>query len=239
MGELHLEILQDRMKLEFGVQSNSGKPQIAYRETITKSARGEFKIEPRPDVKPQYAHVIVKVSPLKRGGGFTINNRLTNDEIPKVFIESVLAGLKEGLYNGVVMGYPVVDVEVDLIGGSAHDTDSNDHAFRMAAITAVRNAFQDGASILLEPIMSVDVDMPEEYQGEIIGDLNRRRGKINNIESRNGLSQVKSEVPLAEMFGYSTDMRNLSKGRASFSMEPLRFEEVPGKVLTKLTEHTL
>ncbi|MDF1813202.1 MAG: elongation factor G [Verrucomicrobiales bacterium] len=236
MGELHLEIIQDRMKLEFGVQSNAGKPQIAYRETVTKAAAGEYKLESQPGGKPQYAHVIVKIQPKGRGEGFTVNNKLAGDEIPKVFVESCLQGIKEALFNGVVLGYPVVDVEVDLIGGSAHDSDSNEHSFRMAAICAMRDAFAQGDSILLEPIMSVDVDMPEEYQGEIIGDLNRRRGQINEIDSRNGISQVKAEVPLATMFGYSTDMRSLSKGRASFSMEPLRFEEVPDNEFKRLKE---
>ena len=134
------------------------------------------------------------------------------------------------------MGYPVVDVHVDLIGGSSHDVDSNEQAFKIAAILAMRDAFQDGGSILLEPVMLVNVDVPDEYQGDIIGDLNRRRGRILEIDSRNGLSQIRSEVPLAEMFGYATDMRSLSKGRASFSMEPLQFEEVPAAIVTQMNE---
>jgi len=236
MGELHLEIIQDRMKVEFGVQSNAGKPQIAYRETVTRAAVGEYKIETQPGGKPHYAHVIVKVQPRSRGEGFVIGNKLGGEEIPKVFVAPVLQGIKEALVNGVVLGYPVVDVEIDLIGGSAHVTDSNEYSFRMAAICAVRNAYQGANSILLEPIMRVSVDMPEEYQGDIIGDLNRRRGQINEIDSRNGVSMIKAEVPLATMFGYSTAMRSLSKGRASFSMEPLRFEEVPGNVFNQLRE---
>lgn len=134
------------------------------------------------------------------------------------------------------MGYPVVDVHVDLIGGSSHDVDSNEQAFKIAAILAMRDAFRDGGSILLEPVMLVNVDVPDEYQGDIIGDLNRRRGRISEIDSRNGLSQIRSEVPLAEMFGYATDMRSLSKGRASFSMEPLQFEEVPAAIVTQMNE---
>ena len=236
MGELHLEVIRDRMKLEYNVQTNAGKPQIAYRETITKSADGDYKLVKQTGGKGQYGHVILRVHPSGPGKGLTIDNKITGGEIPKEFINACLTGIKESTLNGVLLGYPVVDLHVDLLGGSAHDVDSNEQSFKMAAILAMREAFLHGESILLEPIMIVDVDMPEDYQGDIIGDLNRRRGKINQIDSRNGLSQVKAEVPLAEMFGYSTDMRSLSKGRASFAMEPLCFEEVPGNVLTQLME---
>jgi len=237
MGELHLEVIQSRMEREYGVRTNAGKPQIAYRETITaEKAEGEYKLIKQTGGTGQYAHVILSVFPTKRGSGMTIGNKVSGGEIPKEFISSCLAGIEESVHNGVISGYPVVDIHVDLIGGSSHDVDSNEQAFQMAAILAMKEAFRNGGSILLEPIMAVGVDVPDEYQGDIIGDLNRRRGKIVHIDSRNGISQVRAEVPLAEMFGYSTDMRSLSKGRASFSMEPFQFEEVPQNIVKQMLE---
>lgn len=236
MGELHLEIIQSRLEAEYNVKTNAGKPQIAYREAITKSASGEHKLVKQTGGKGQYGHVILKVEPTKRGSGFTYNNRVVGGEIPKEFFNACETGIRESLTNGVIMGYPVVDLHVDLVGGSSHDVDSNEQAFKIAAILAMRDAFSDAESILLEPVMLVNVDVPDEYQGDLIGDLNRRRGRIAEIDSRNGLSQIRAEVPLAEMFGYATDMRSLSKGRASFSMEPLQFEEVPAAIVQQMTE---
>jgi len=236
MGELHLEIIQSRLELESGVRTNAGKPQIAYRETIGAPATGEYKLVKQTGGKGQYAHVVLKVAPNPRGHGFSFNNRIVGGEIPKEFHQACETGIRESVVNGAVMGYPVVDLHVDLVGGSSHDVDSNDVAFKIAAILAMRDAMQGASPLLLEPLMRVDVAVPDEYQGDIIGDLNRRRGRIVQIDSRQGLSQVHAEVPLAEMFGYATDMRSLSKGRASFSMEPLRFEEVPAAVATRLTE---
>lgn len=236
MGELHLEIIQSRMDLEYGVKTNAGKPQIAYRETITGGASGEYKLVKQTGGKGQYGHVILKVSPNPRGGGFTFNNRIVGGEIPKEFFNACEQGIRESLGNGVILGYPVVDIHVDLVGGSSHDVDSNEQAFKIAAILAMRDAFQNAGSVLLEPVMKVNVDLPDEYQGDIIGDLNRRRGRIAEVGSRNGISEIRAEVPLAEMFGYATDMRSLSKGRASFSMEPLQFEEVPAAIVTRMTE---
>jgi elongation factor G len=236
MGELHLEIIQSRLEAEYSVRTNAGKPQIAYRETITASAGGEYKLVKQTGGKGQYGHVILKISPSARGKGFTFNNRIVGGEIPKEFFNACETGIRESLTNGVIMGYPVVDLHVDLIGGSSHDVDSNEQAFKIAAILAMRDAFTNAGSILLEPVMLVNVDVPDEYQGDLIGDLNRRRGRISEIDSRNGLSQIRAEVPLAEMFGYATDMRSLSKGRASFSMEPLQFEEVPAAMVRQMTE---
>ncbi len=236
MGELHLEIIQSRLELESGVRTNAGKPQIAYRETITSGARGEYKLVKQTGGKGQYGHVVLKAEPNARGKGFTYNNRIVGAEIPKEFFAACETGVREALTTGVIMGYPIVDVHVDLIGGSSHDVDSNEQAFKIAAILAVRDALQNAGPIILEPVMLVNVSVPDEYQGDIIGDLNRRRGRISEIDSRNGLSQVRSEAPLAEMFGYATDMRSLSKGRASFSMEPLQFEEVPAAIVARMTE---
>ncbi len=236
MGELHLEIIQSRLEAEYSVRTNAGKPQIAYRETATAGANGEYKLIKQTGGKGQYGHVKLKVEPNSRGKGFTYNNRVVGGEIPKEFFNACETGVREALTNGVLLGYPVVDVHVDLVSGSSHDVDSNEQAFKIAAILAVRDAFQQASSILLEPVMLVNVDVPDDYQGDIIGDLNRRRGRIAEIDSRNGLSAVRAEVPLAEMFGYATDMRSLSKGRASFSMEPLQFEEVPASMVERMME---
>ena len=236
MGELHLEIIQSRLLSEFSVRTNAGKPQIAYREAIARTADGEYKLVKQTGGKGQYAHVIVRVSPNERGKGFTLNNRISGGEIPKEFIASCENGIRESLGNGVILGYPVVDVHVDLVGGSSHDVDSNEHAFKIAAILAMREAFTAAGPMLLEPVMQVNVDVPDDCSSDIIGDLNRRRGRISEVDTRNGLSHIKSEVPMATMFGYATDMRSLSKGRASFSMEPLRFEEVPTAILERMTE---
>jgi len=237
MGELHLEIIQSRLQSEFGVRTNAGKPQIAYREAVSKPANGEYKLIKQTGGKGQYGHVILRISPNERGKGFTYANRVTGGEIPKDFLGACETGIRESLTNGVILGYPVVDLHVDLLGGSSHDVDSNEQAFKIAAILAMREALGAAGPVLLEPVMQVTVDVPDEYQGDIIGDLNRRRGRIAEVDSRLGLSQVRAEVPMAEMFGYATDMRSLSKGRASFAMEPLRFEEVPQAILERLTEH--
>lgn len=235
MGELHLEIIQSRLQSEFGVRTNAGKPQIAYREAVTKAAEGEYKLVKQTGGKGQYGHVILRISPNERGRGITVENRVTDGEIPKEFIGACETGIREALNNGVILGYPVVDLHVELLGGSSHEVDSNEQAFKIAAILAMRAAFAAADPILLEPVMQVVVDVPDEFQGDIIGDLNRRRGRIAEVDSRVGFSQVKAEVPMAEMFGYATDMRSLSKGRAGFSMEPLRFEEVPAAVLERMT----
>ncbi|NNE90759.1 MAG: elongation factor G [Verrucomicrobiales bacterium] len=236
MGELHLEVLQDRMKREHSVQTNAGQPQIAYRETITKITDGDYKLVKQTGGKGQYGHVILKIYPNKRGAGHTIDNKVVGGDIPREFINACLSGIKEAMNTGVVAGYPVVDVHVDLLGGSSHDVDSNEQSFKMAAILAVKEALRNADCVLLEPIMTVEVDTPDEFQGAIVGDLNRRRGKIGQLDTKNELCVVKSEVPLAEMFGYSTDMRSLSSGRASFSMEPSHFEEVPKAVLNEIIE---
>ena len=236
LGDLHLRIMLEKLEHQHHVQVATQPPKVAYRETITSDAGGEHKLIKQTGGKGQYGHVILKVSPNKRGSGFTFNNRIVGGEIPKEFFNACETGIREALGNGVIMGYPVVDVHVDLVGGSSHDVDSNEQAFKIAAILAMRDAFQNAGSILLEPIMKVSVALPDEYQGDIIGDLNRRRGRIAEVGSRNGLSEISAEVPLAEMFGYATDMRSLSKGRASFSMEPLQFEEVPEAIVTRMTE---
>jgi elongation factor G len=236
MGELHLEIIRDRMLREFKVEANSGKPQIAYRETITAEAVGEGKLVKQSGGRGQYGHVVIRVKPNERGKGITIENKTVGGSIPKDFIPAVKKGLEEAVLNGVVGGYPVIDVNIDIIDGSFHEVDSNEMAFKMAAIFAAKDGFKKAKAILLEPIMKVENLTPEEYQGDILGDLNRRRGRIQDMESKGNLSAVHAEVPLAEMFGYSTAIRSLSRGRSSYSMEPSHFEQVPASVLAAVLD---
>jgi len=236
MGELHLEILRDRMLREFKVDTNAGKPQIAYRETITKDADGEGKLVKQSGGRGQYGHVILKVTPAERGKGFSVDNKVVGGTIPKEYINACKAGVKEAMLNGVIAGYEVVDVHVDLLDGSSHDVDSNENAFKMAAIFAVKDALKKAKAIMMEPIMAVEASTPETYQGDIMGDLNRRRGRITSIDSKGNVSIVKAEVPLAEMFGYSTTIRTLSSGRASYTMQPSHFEQVPQQIVDQIVE---
>ncbi len=236
MGELHLEIIRDRMLREFKVEANSGKPQIAYRETITAPAMGEGKLIKQSGGRGQYGHVIVNVRPGERGKGIVVENKVVGGTIPKEYIPACKKGVEEAVLNGVVGGYPVIDVEIDIIDGSYHDVDSNELAFKMAAIFATKDGFKKAGAILLEPIMKVENSTPEEYQGDIMGDLSRRRAAIKGIEAKNNLSIINADVPLAEMFGYSTAIRSLSKGRSSYSMEPSHFEQVPAQVLAAVLD---
>ncbi len=236
MGELHLEIISDRLLREFKVQANSGKPQIAYRETISSSADGEGKLIKQSGGKGQYGHVVIKVRPNERGKGYTVENKITAGAIPKDYIPAVLQGLLEATTNGIVGSYPVIDLHVDIVDGSFHEVDSNDMAFKLAAIFAMKDALKNGNSVLLEPMMKVENITPEEFQGDIIGDLNRRRAHIVGMETKGLLTTVDAQVPLGEMFGYATAIRSLSKGRSSYSMEPSHFEEVPPQVLTSILD---
>jgi elongation factor G len=236
MGELHLEIIRDRMLREFKVDANAGKPQIAYRETITKNATGEGKLIKQSGGRGQYGHVIVNVEPRERGKGVEIENKIVGGTIPKEYIPAVKKGIEEAVLNGIVGGYPVIDLHVDIVDGSYHDVDSNELAFKLAAIFAMKDAFKKATSILLEPIMKVECVTPDEYQGDLMGDLNRRRGRISNMEAKNLATLIHAEVPLAEMFGYATAIRSLSKGRASYSMEPSHFEPVPAQIVAAVLD---
>ena len=227
MGELHLEIIRDRMFREFKVDANAGKPQIAYRETITANAHGVGKLIKQSGGRGQYGHVEVDLRPGVRGKGLVLENKIVGGIIPREYIPAVKKGIEEAVLNGVLGGYPVVDVEADIVYGSFHEVDSSELAFKMAAIFAMKDGFKQGKPILLEPIMKVENITPEEYQGDICGDLSRRRGSINSIETRGHLAIIHAEVPLAELFGYATAIRSLSKGRSSYSMEPSHFEPVP------------
>ncbi len=227
MGELHLEVIRDRMTREYKVQTNAGAPQIAYRETIRAEAGGEGKLVKQTGGRGQYGHVILRLFPKEPGHGITHENKVFGGTIPKEFINACFTGIHEAMLNGVLAGYPVVDVHVDLLDGSSHDVDSSEAAFKMAAIFAVRDALKKAQPVLLEPVMDVEVTTPEDYQGDVMGDLTRRRGHIQNIESKGQTNLIHAIVPLAEMFGYSTAVRTLSSGRASYSMQPSSFEEVP------------
>jgi elongation factor G len=236
MGELHLEILCDRLKREHKVETNTGKPQIAYRETLTVEADGEGKLIKQSGGRGQYGHVIIKVRPGEKGSGIVVENKVVGGTIPKEFINPAKAGCIEAALNGIIAGYPVIDMHVDLIDGSSHDVDSNENAFKMAGIFAVKDALKKAKCILLEPIMAVECTTPEDYQGDIMGDLNRRRGKIQGMDSRGATAILRAEVPLAEMFGYSTAIRTLSSGRASYSMQPSHFEQVPQQIVEQIVE---
>ncbi len=234
MGELHLEVIVDRMQREFKVACGVGKPQIAYRETISSAAEGEGILKKQSGGRGQFGHVILDVAPGEKGKGLTIDNKIVGGAIPKEFINSVLAGVREAMTNGVIAGYPMVDVHVNVTDGSFHDVDSNENAFKMAAIFAMKDAFRKADPILLEPVMDVEVTTPEDYQGDIMGDLNRRRGQIQEIETKPTHAVLKVIVPLAQMFGYSTAVRTLSSGRADYTMKPSSFEQVPQQVVDEL-----
>ena len=236
MGELHLEIIRDRMMREFKVEANAGKPQIAYKETILVPADGEGKLVKQSGGRGQYGHVICRVAPNERGKGITIENKIVGGTIPKEYIPAVIKGFNEAALNGVLASYPVIDIHVDIVDGSYHEVDSNEMAFKMAAIFALKDALKKAKPILLEPIMKVENITPEEFQGDIMGDLNRRRAKILGMETKGNLCTITAEVPLAEMFGYATAIRSLSKGRSSYSMEPSHFEQVPANVLAAVIE---
>jgi elongation factor G len=236
MGELHLDIIRDRMKREFKVEATSGKPQIAYRETVTKAADAEGKFIRQSGGKGQYGHVCVKIEPNEKGKGIEIIDEIVGGAIPKEFIKPSIAGIEEGCNNGTVAGHPVVDVIVRIVDGSFHDVDSSELAFKMAGIFAFKEAMKKANPILLEPIMGVEVTTPEDYQGDLMGDINRRRGQIQGMENKNGACIITAHVPLELLFGYVTDIRSLSKGRASASITPSHFSQVPNNLLTKIVE---
>ena len=239
MGELHLDIIRDRMKREFKVEATAGKPQIAYRETVIRAADGEGKFIRQSGGKGPYGHVIVKLEPNQKGKGVEVVNEVVGGTIPKEFIKPATEGILEGANNGVVAGYPVVDIIVRITDGTFHEVDSSELAFKMAGIFALKDAMKKANPILLEPIMGVEVTTPEEYQGDLMGDINRRRGQIQGMENKAGACIINANVPLETLFGYVTDIRSLSKGRASASITPSHFEQVPGSLLTKIVESSV
>jgi len=235
MGELHLEIIVDRMFREFKVEASVGKPQVAYKETVTKLAGGEMKYAKQTGGRGQYGHVVIELEPGEKGKGFEFVNKITGGAIPKEFINPIHNGIKEATDTGVLAGYPVVDVKITLIDGSYHDVDSSEMAFKIAGSMAFKDAARKAGPILLEPVMDVEVVMPEQFMGDVIGDLNSRRGKVLGMTTRAGFQVVSANVPLANMFGYSTDLRSKTQGRASYTMQFAHYEQVPNSVLELLT----
>ena len=236
MGELHLDVLVDRMRREFNVQANVGKPQVAYRETVTKTSEAEAKYIRQTGGRGQYGHVIITLEPLPPAKGFEFVNKIVGGVIPREYIPAVEKGIKEALTSGVLAGYPVVDVRVTLTDGSFHEVDSSEMAFKIAGSMAFKDACKKANPVILEPIMKTEVMVPEDYMGDVIGDLNSRRGKIVSMEPVNKIEHIKANVPLSEMFGYSTTLRSLTQGRGNYSMEPSHYEEVPKQIADKILE---
>jgi elongation factor G len=234
MGELHLEIIVDRMKREFNVQANVGKPNVAYRETITKSVKSEAKYIKQTGGHGQYGHVVLIVEPQPSGTGYLFVNKIVGGAIPKEYIPAIDKGIKEAMSSGIISGYPVVDIKVTVIDGSFHEVDSSELAFKIAGSMAFKDACKKANPIILEPIMKIEVIVAEVYMGDVIGDLNSRRGRILSMESKNNVQHIKANVPLAEMFGYSTSLRSLTQGRGNYSMEPSHYDTVPKNVINKL-----
>jgi len=236
MGELHLEIIVDRLLREFGVGANVGKPQVSYRETITRGMQIEGKYIRQSGGKGQYGHVIIRFEPNEYGKGFEFEDKTKGGSIPKEFIKPIEMGIRDAMQSGEVAGYPVVDFRAILLDGSYHEVDSSEMAFRIAASKAFREAMKKCLPILLEPVMDVEVVAPDEYMGEVIGDLNSRRGKILSLTLRNKNRIIKTEVPLAEMFGYATDLRSKTQGRATFAMQFKKYEPTPGRIADEIIE---
>jgi elongation factor G len=234
MGELHLEILVDRMMREFNVEATVGNPQVAYRETIRKPVQVEGKFIRQSGGKGQYGHVVLTLEPQEAGTGFVFVNKTVGGSVPKEYIPAVEAGTKEACEGGVLAGYPVIDLKVSIIDGSFHDVDSNEMAFKIAGSMALKDGVHKAQPVILEPMMKVEVEVPEDYLGDVIGDLNSRRGQIEGMNSSAGLSVVSSKVPLSGMFGYATDIRSKTQGRGTFSMEFSHYEEVPRNIAEQI-----
>jgi len=235
MGELHLEILVDRMFREFNLNANVGKPQIAYKETITKIVKGEGKFIKQAGGRGLYGHVILLLEPLPRGEGFIFENRVGEEVIPKEYIPIIRDSVSETRATGVLMGYPIIDIKVSLIDGSYHEVDSTDLAYKIAGSLAFRDAAKDSGMILLEPVMDIEILIPEEYLGDVIANINSKRGKIDTMESqRIGGRIIKSKIALSEMFGYTTQLRSMTQGRGTYSMHFNNYEEVPQQISQKI-----
>ena len=236
MGELHLDIIVDRMRREFGVEANVGNPQVSYRETITKTAEAEHKYVKQSGGRGQYGHCSLRVEPQEQGKGFEFADEIKGGIIPREYIPAIEKGVREAMLSGTVAGYPMVDVKAAVFYGSYHEVDSSEIAFKMAAIFAFKEACQKASPILLEPIMKVEVTTPEDYMGNIIGDLSSKRGQIEEMSDRSNIKVVKAKVPLAEMFGYATSLRSMSQGRANYVMEFSHYAEVPKNILETIKE---
>ena len=234
MGELHLEIIVDRLLREFKVEANVGKPQVSYKETVSKPVKVEHRYARQSGGHGQYGHVVIEVEPLEAGEGYIFENKITGGVIPKEFIPAVDAGIQGAMQSGVLAGYNVVDVKVSLVFGSYHEVDSSELAFKIAGSMAFKEACAKADPVLKEPVMKVDVTAPSEYVGDVIGDINSRRGQIQSMEERNGISSVNAFVPLSDMFGYATDLRSKTQGRGNYVMQPSHYEVVPRSIMEKI-----
>jgi elongation factor G len=234
MGELHLDIIVDRLIREFKVEANVGRPQVAYRETIRKSVRAEGRFIRQTGGHGQYGHVLIEMEPMEHGKGFEFVNKIVGGVIPREYIPAVENGVREAMQSGVLGGYPVIDVRVALVDGSYHEVDSSEMAFKVAGSIAFKEAMSKAEPVLLEPVMKVEVTVPEEYMGDVIGDISSRRGKVEGTEMRSGLQVIRANVPLSEMFGYATDLRSKTQGRGNYIMQLSHYDEVPKNILEKI-----
>ena len=230
MGELHLEIIIDRLRREFKVAANTGSPQVAYRETIRRSVEHEHRFVRQTGGRGQYGHVRLRIEPLDPGAGYEFEDAIVGGAIPREYVPAVDKGIREQLENGIIAGYPVVDVKVTLFDGSYHEVDSSEMAFKVAGSMCFREGAQKAGAVLLEPIMKVEAVTPEEYMGDVMGDFNRRRGVVQGMNDTPAGRSVRAEVPLKEMFGYATDLRSLTQGRATFTMEFSKYLEMPSGI---------
>jgi elongation factor G len=234
MGELHLEIIVDRMLREFRVEANVGQPQVAYRETITQKVRAEGRHVRQSGGKGQYGHAIVEFEPQEQGKGYEFVDKVVGGAIPREYIQPINQGIQESMATGGLAGYPIVDIKATVVDGSYHDVDSSEMAFKIAGSLALKDAIRRGRSVILEPIMAVEVTTPDEFMGDVIGDLNSRRGQIQGMETRAGAQVVRANVPLATMFGYATDLRSATQGRAVYSMQFDHYAPVPSNVAEEM-----
>ncbi|KJU82567.1 translation elongation factor g [Candidatus Magnetobacterium bavaricum] len=239
MGELHLEIIVDRLLREFKVGANVGKPQVAYRETIKSSSEAEGKYIRQTGGRGQYGHVEIKLEPLERGKGFEFENKIVGGIVPREYIPAIEAGMREALASGVVAGYPVVDMKATLVYGSYHEVDSSEMAFKIAGSMALKEAARKAHPVLLEPIMDVEIVTPEDYMGDVIGDINSRRGRVHSMTKRGNAQVIETTVPLAEMFGYATVLRSKTQGRASYTMQLAQYEELPKAAQEEIVKKVL
>jgi elongation factor G len=237
MGELHLEIIVDRLMREFKVDANVGRPQVAYRETVGKRVeKVEGRFVRQTGGRGQYGHAVINMEPAEPGEGYEFLDRIVGGKIPKEYIPSIDLGIQEAMESGVLAGYPVVDIRVELVEGSYHDVDSSEMAFKVAGSMAFKSAMQRANPKLLEPVMAVEIVTPDEYLGDVMGNLSSRRGRVEHLEPSGNAQAVTAKVPLAEMFGYATDLRSMSQGRATFTMQFERYEEVPASIATGIME---
>ena len=236
MGELHLEVIVDRLLREFKVEASVGKPQVSYSETIRKAVKAEGKFVRQSGGKGQYGHCVIEVEPLEAGKGYEFVNKIVGGVVPKEYVPSIDSGIRDAMNSGIIAGYQVLDVKVTLVDGSYHEVDSSEMAFKVAGSMAFKEAMRKADPVLLEPIMKVDVTTPDEYMGDVMGDLNSRRGKIEGMDAIAGAQNIHAFVPLSEMFGYATDLRSSTQGRAVYSMQPSHYDQVPKSVQEKIAE---